>query len=268
MPLPDKLYLGTVSWSKPDWVGPFYPEKLKPSEFLEAYARSFRAVEIDSTFYRIPNRATVKGWRDGTSPGFIFTAKVPRLITHIKVLNDCQSELTAFLQNIEILGDRLGPLLLQFPYFNKNAFASREAFEALLRPFLRAVPKTFQIAIEIKNKNWITDDFLRLLGEHSVSLAHVVNAWMPKLARLTEELDSAKGKCCYVRFMGDRKGIESKTQKWDKIIEDKTGEMAVWADELKKIVAKGVPAYAFFSNYYAGFGPGSAKLFEKLWQEG
>ena len=76
----------------------------------------------------------VSGWRDRTPDGFVFAAKIPRLITHQKVLSDCQKELSSFLQAMETLGDKLGPLLLQFPYFNKNAFASREHFDRLLRP--------------------------------------------------------------------------------------------------------------------------------------
>lgn len=267
MSVPDKLRLGTVSWSKPDWVGSFYPAELKPFQFLEFYARRFKAVEIDSTFYRIPTRSVVTGWKDRTPPGFTFAAKIPRLITHTKVLNNCQSEMAAFLRNMEILGDRLGPLLLQFPYFNRNVFASREPFEKLLRPFLETLPKDFQIALEIRNKNWISWDFLELLREHSVSFVLTAQAWMPGIEALAGGADPVTGACCYARFMGDRKTIESKTQKWDTIIEDKSEEMSVWANELKKIVARGVRTYAFFSNYYAGFGPGSAKLFEELWDK-
>jgi uncharacterized protein YecE (DUF72 family) len=267
MALSENLYLGTVSWSKPDWVGSFYPADLKPAGFLEAYARRFRAVEIDSTFYRIPTRTVVAGWKERTPPGFTFTAKVPRVITHGKVLTNCQGEMTAFLKSMEILGERLGPLLLQFPYFNKNVFTTREEFEKLLRPFLQAVPKDFQLALEIKNKTWISRDFLDLLRERSVGLALIAQVWMPQIDTLEKELDWVTGECCYVRFMGDRKGIESKTRKYDTIIEDKTEEMSVWVDELKKVVAKGVRTYAFFSNYYAGCGPGSAMIFEELWKK-
>ena len=84
MALPDNLYLGTVSWSKADWVGPFYRATLKPAQFLETYANTFRTVEIDSTFYRIPPRSMVNGWRDRTPDGFVFAAKIPRVITHQK----------------------------------------------------------------------------------------------------------------------------------------------------------------------------------------
>ena len=267
MALPENLYLGTVSWSKPDWVGPFYPAELKPSQFLESYVRQFRAVEIDATFYRIPARSVVAAWKEKAPPGFIFTPKIPRLITHRKVLRDCRAELTAFLKAMEILGDHLGPLLLQFPYFNENTFVSRDDFEKLLRPFLRALPKEFQFALEIQNKNWISSDFLELLREHSVGFALLAKVLMPRIDTLAKELDVLTGDFCYVRFMGDRKGLETRTQTWDKVIEDKTEDMSVWASELKKIVNRGVRTYAFFSNYYAGFGPGSAKIFAELWEK-
>jgi uncharacterized protein YecE (DUF72 family) len=84
-------------------------------QFIQAYARRFRAVEIDSTYYSIPPRSMVTGWREKTPPGFSFAVKVPGVITHEKDLHYCQSEFTTFLSNIELLGDRLGPLLLQFP---------------------------------------------------------------------------------------------------------------------------------------------------------
>ena len=178
MALPDNLLVGTSSWSSSDWLGPFYPPNLKPSQFIEAYARRFRAVEIDSTYYSIPSPHVVAGWREKTPPGFVFAAKIPGVITHEKVLKDCQPEFTTFLKNIELLGDRLGPLLLQFPYFNRNVFASREPFEKLLRPFLQALPNDFKFALEIRNKNWLSWDFLELLRDHSVAFALVAQAWM------------------------------------------------------------------------------------------
>ncbi len=265
MALPDNLYVGTVSWSKSDWVGSFYPADLKPAQFLETYARAFRAVEIDFTFYRAPSRSMVTGWRDRTPNGFVFAAKIPRLITHQKVLSDCQKELSSFLKVMEILGDKLGPLLLQFPYFNKNAFASREQFDKLLRSFLDALPKGFRFAVEIRNKNWISWDFLELLRERSVGFALLAQAWMPRIDTLAKALDLVTGDFCYARFMGDRKELESQTQTFDRLLDDKTDEMTIWASELKKIVTGGTQTYAFFSNYYAGYGPGSAKLFADLW---
>ena len=147
MPFPANLLVGTSSWSSSDWLGSFYPANLKPGQFIEAYARKFPAVEIDSTYYSIPPPHVVASWREKTPPGFIFAAKVPGVITHEKVLKDCQAEFTSFLNNISLLGDRLGPLLLQFPYFNRNAFPSREPFDNLLKPFLAESAQGIQVRL-------------------------------------------------------------------------------------------------------------------------
>jgi len=88
----------------------------------------------------------VAGWKENTPPGSIFAAQVPGVITPQKVMKDCQRELTTFLNSLELLGDRIGPLLLQFPYFNRNAFASRAQFDKLLQPFLKTLPKELQFA--------------------------------------------------------------------------------------------------------------------------
>lgn len=267
MALPGHLYVGTSSWSSQDWLGPFYPASLKPAQFIEYYASQFRAVEIDSTFYSIPATSVVRAWKEKTPPGFIFAAKVPSLITHRKVLRDCQHEFTSFLNAMELLEERLGPLLLQFPYFNKTAFASRDQFDKLLRPFLKSLPKQFKFALELRNKNWLSWDFLELLREHSVGFAVIAQAWMPSIDTLAKAVDIVTGEFCYARFIGDRQGMEAKTDKWSQLVADKSSEMTVWAQELKKIVAKGVRTYAFFNNHYAGFAPGSVKLFEYLFEQ-
>lgn len=267
MGFPANLLVGTSSWSSSDWLGVFYPPHLRPGQFIEAYAGKFSAVEIDSTYYSVPPPHVVSGWKEKTPPGFVFAAKVPGAITHEKVLKDCQAELTLFLQNISLLDDRLGPLLLQFPYFNRTVFPSREPFDKLLKPFLRSLPKEFKFVVEIRNKNWISWDFLELLREHSIAFALVAQAWMPSIDTLAKALDLVTSDFAYVRFIGDRKGIEAKTRRWDRLIEDKSQELTVWVNELKKIVNKGVKTYAFFNNHYAGFAPGSVKQFEDLWDK-
>jgi uncharacterized protein YecE (DUF72 family) len=259
------VYVGTSGWTYPDWIGSFYPADLKPQHWLQYYARYFRAVEIDSTYYTIPARSVVAGWKDNTPPGFVFAAQVPGVITHQKVMKDCQRELTTFLKSLEALDDRLGPLLLQFPYFNRDSFVSRAQFDKLLQPFLKTLPKEFKFALEIRNKNWISWDFLELLRDHSVAFVVVAQAWMPSIDVLARALDLLSGDFFYARFIGDRK--EVKTQRWDDLTEDKTSELIVWIEELKKIAERASPTYVFFSNHYAGFAPGSVKLFHDLWQK-
>lgn len=95
MGLPENLLVGMSSWANSDWLGSFYPPNLKPGQFIEAYARRFRTVEIDSTYYSIPAPHVVAGRRE-TTPGFVFAAKVPGMITHEKVLKDCQLDFTTY----------------------------------------------------------------------------------------------------------------------------------------------------------------------------
>jgi uncharacterized protein YecE (DUF72 family) len=265
MTFPQNVYVGTSGWAYPDWLGSFYPADSKPEDLLPYYARYFRAVEIDSTYYTVPARSVVAGWKEITPPEFIFAAQVPGVITHQKVMKDCQRELTTFLNSLDLLGDRLGPLLLQFPYFNRNTFASRAQFDKLLQPFLKALPKDFNFALEIRNKNWISWDFLELLRDHSVAFVLVAQAWMPNIDVLARALDLLCADFFYARFIGDRK--EVKTQRWDNLTEDKTSDLIVWIEELKKIAERASRTYAFFSNHYGGFAPGSVKLFHELWHK-
>ena len=117
------IRLGTSAFTAAGWEGSFYPEGMKPADFLSYYATHFNSVELDNTFYRAPSKTTVEGWARKTPEGFMFAAKVPQAITHEKVLVDCDAEFEQFVETMELLGKKLGPLLFQFGYFNKNAFA-------------------------------------------------------------------------------------------------------------------------------------------------
>ncbi|HET8923585.1 MAG TPA: DUF72 domain-containing protein [Candidatus Acidoferrum sp.] len=94
-------------------------------------------MEIDSTFYGTPSAATVTGWKEKTPADFIFAVKVPRVITHEKVLAGCEEEFDEFLERMSLLGEKLGPMLLQFPKFDKWPFQSSAEFLARLRVFLK-----------------------------------------------------------------------------------------------------------------------------------
>jgi uncharacterized protein YecE (DUF72 family) len=263
MAFPENVYVGTSGWTYKDWLGSFYPADLKAAHLLQHYARYFRTVEIESTYYIIPARSVITGWKESTPPGFIFSAQVPGIITHQKVLNNCQYELTTFLNSVEILGDRLGPLLLQFPYFNKASFASRGQFDKLLFPFLKALPQDFKFAVEIRNKNWISWDFIDRLKEYSVAFVVVAQAWMPSIDVLARALDLLSADFFYGRFIGDRNEI--KTPRCQNLTAEKRRELTAWTEELKKIATSGARTYAFFNNHYAGLAPEAVKHFHDLW---
>ncbi len=260
------LYLGTSSWSSEDWVGVFYPQGIAPADFITEYAKHFDTVEVDSTFYRSPSPAMVKNWYRRTPPGFVFAAKIPRSITHDKVMEDCDEELKEFLSAIDLLGEKLGPLLLQFPYFNKQAFARGEDFLARLEPFLKKLPSGYSFVLETRNKNWINPRFLDVLREQKVALALIDHPWMTPVYQLMQKQDVVTADFTYIRWLGDRKGIEEKTQHWDRLIVNREREMESWVPAIDKLLERRLRVYAYFNNHYAGHAPGSIALFLDVWR--
>jgi uncharacterized protein YecE (DUF72 family) len=261
-----EIRLGTSAFTAAGWEEAFYPAGMKPAEYLSYYATQFDTVEVDSTFYRTPAVSTVKGWYAKTPPGFLFAAKVPQLITHEKALVDCDEDFHLFLQAMDCLGEKLGPLLLQFGYFNKNAFPGVNEFLERLVPFLKKIPKAYRFAVEIRNKNWLVPRFVEVLRERGVALALVDHAWMPRPRQLFERLDPITADFAYVRWLGDRKGIEEKTKTWNEIIVNRTAELGEWVEVLKKVHERKIQILAFANNHYAGYGPGTIEEFRGLWR--
>src|SRR6266566_2783209 len=229
------LYIGTSAFTAAGWEGSFYPEGTKPADYLTYYAKHFNSVEVDSTFYRAPSKNTVEGWARKTPQGFVFAAKVPQVITHEKVLVDCDAEIKQFVETMDCLGEKLGPLLLQFGYFNKKAFVGVNDFLARLRPFLKGLPKNHKFAVEIRNRSWLVPLFIETLRERGVALALIDQSWMPRPAQWFEKLDPITADFTYVRWLGDRKGIEDQTKTWDKVIVNRSSDLAEWAEILGKV---------------------------------
>ena len=259
-----RIRLGTSAFTAAGWADAFYPAGLKPAEYLTYYATQFDTVEIDSTFYRTPSASTVRGWYEKTPANFLFAAKVPQTITHELVLKDCEAEFKTFLATMDILGEKLGPLLLQFPYFNRKAFPTIEDFLARFLPFLKQLPKGYRFVVEIRNKNWLVLPFIDALRERGVALALIDQAWMPRPAEWFKRIDPVTADFTYIRWLGDRKGIEERTKTWDRLIIDRKAELREWANVCWKINGRGIPIFAYANNHYAGFGPGTVRLFQEL----
>jgi uncharacterized protein YecE (DUF72 family) len=165
-----------------------------------------------------------------------------------------------------LLGDKLGPLLLQFGYSNMAAFVGVNDFLARLVPFLKKLPKAHRFAVEIRNKAWLVPQFIETLREQGVALALVDQSWMPRPHQWIEQFDPITAEFKYVRWLGDRKAIEQQTKVWDKIIVDRSGELSEWADILGKVYQRKVQIYTYANNHYAGFGPATVKMFRDLWR--
>jgi uncharacterized protein YecE (DUF72 family) len=262
------LFLGTSAFTASGWQGTFYPAGIKPSDYLRFYSTQFKTVEIDSTYYGPPSASTVMGWRDKTPPDFIFAAKVPQVVTHEKTLVDCEAEFGEFIERMGLLGEKLGPLLLQFPPFTKYQIQVDE-FSRRLRFLLNRVKDlpTCRFVVEIRNKSWLDKRFTDLLREYNVALALTDTSFMPRPWEMKEKLDLVTADFVYVRWLGDRKGIEKTTRVWDRTVVDRTADLGHWAKILRELVLnKNIrKMFAFANNHYGGNGPATVKLFWELW---
>jgi uncharacterized protein YecE (DUF72 family) len=261
------IRLGTSAFTAAGWPGTFYPEDLPEREYLTYYAQHFDTVEVDSTFYRTPALSTVKGWYSKTPKGFLFAAKVPQKITHEKMLADCDVDMAEFLKVMDALGEKLGPLLFQFGYFNRKAFVGVNDFLSRLVPFLEKLPKQLKFAVEIRNKNWLVPQFVEALRSRGIALALIDQSWMPRPLDWFEKFDPITADFTYVRWLGDRKGIEEQTKVWDKIMVDRRAELSEWAEILGKVHKRKIQIFAYANNHYAGYSPATVEMFRGLWRK-
>ena len=262
-----EIHLGTSAFTAAGWQGTFYPAGMKPQNFLSFYAQHFDSVEVDSTFYGCPSPRTVSNWAANTPQNFIFCVKVPQIITHEKVLVDCDTEFEEFLRTMDILGQKLGPVVFQFPFFSRSIFTDRHAFTDRLVPFLKKLPTGRKFAIELRNKEWLDAEFADLLRQHEVALVLQDLPYMPGPAELTQKFDPITADWTYIRWLGDRKGIEMQTMKWDKTVVDRTSQLSSWVDFCYQIRKRGIMVYGYANNHYAGHAPATINQFRDLWRQ-
>jgi uncharacterized protein YecE (DUF72 family) len=261
------ILLGTSAFTASGWEGSFYPRGMHSRDFLAYYATQLATVEVDSTFYGCPSARTVNNWADRTPEDFIFSVKVPQIITHEKALINCDYEFEEFVKTMDILGPKLGPMVFQFPVFDKWKFAKQDGFLAVLVPFLKKLPTNHKFVVEIRNKNWLDARFADLLREHNVALALTDTSFVPRPWEMKEKFDLITADFAYVRWLGDRKGIEKQTTTWDKAIVDRSVDLTNWVELFRRFVARNLKIFAYANNHYAGHGPATVKLFGNLWNK-
>jgi len=158
-----QIYTGTSGFSYPEWCGRFYPEALPGSQMLRYYATRLATVEINNTFYRMPNQDTVAAWRDEVPDSFCFAVKASRRITHQKKLADVADDVAQLFGVVNVLGQKLGPVLFQTPPFLKKDLA-------VLRDFLAYLPAGRRAAMEFRHPSWFSDDVYGVLSQSNVAL--------------------------------------------------------------------------------------------------
>jgi uncharacterized protein YecE (DUF72 family) len=158
-----QVWIGTSGFDYKEWKPGFYPEDLPHDEFLRYYATRLPSVELDNTFYRMPNASRIAAWSEATPEKFRFALKASRKITHQERLKLPSEALDYLIRTIRGLETRLGALLFQLPPFFRCEFER-------LAAFLQILPRDLPIAFEFRHESWFTDDVYRLLKEHGAAL--------------------------------------------------------------------------------------------------
>jgi uncharacterized protein YecE (DUF72 family) len=247
-----QLYIGCSGWSYSSWQGPFYPANLENKHWLSYYSQVFNYVEIDSTFYRIPNEFMVKNWARKTPANFRFTAKFPKIITHDKKLKNVEKELTLFYNVMKPLKNKLLALLIQFPPYLKIT----EGLEAL-KQYDFFFDDNFRYTVEVRHPSWFSD-----LAYNFFSNNNICMTW--------NQLDKIQSPpvvttdFVYLRLIGDR---SIKEDEFGKIQKDREQEMKYWSDRFRTVqkdekeLKVGIVAA---NNHYAGFGAATANMFRVM----
>jgi uncharacterized protein YecE (DUF72 family) len=229
-----RLGVGTSGYNYEAWRGSFYPEDLPKTRMLTHYASQLPTVEINYTFYRMPNAKTVAAWAAQTPDGFTFALKAPQRITHQKRLRGAGDDLRYFVDVAHALGAKLGPVLFQLPpNFKKDA--------ARLHDFLEELPDGLRAAFEFRHASWSDDDTARLLGDAGCALCCADTDEEAGLLRKTAPFG-------YLRL---RRADYS------------AAELTAWAERVRS--AGFDEAYVYFKHEDEGRGPRFAREFQAAW---
>ncbi len=238
-----KIFIATSGWHYAHWVGPFYPEGLGARDFLVYYARRFNTVEVNNTFYRLPNEGAVRAWCDTVGDDFVFSIKASRLITHNKKLKDPALTLPRFLECVSWFGKKAGPVLFQLPpRWRLNA--------GRLSEFLDALPGSGRYAFEFRDPDWFTPSVYALLEgcKAAFCIYDLDGALSPKVVTAP---------FVYVRLHGPDGRYRG--QYTDAALDG-------WAREFERWDAREI--YCYFDNDEAGYAASDALRLKRLVEGG
>jgi uncharacterized protein YecE (DUF72 family) len=237
------IRIGCSGWNYQHWRnGVFYPPRLPPRRWLEFYAQHFDTVEVNATFYRLPRESAVANWASESPPGFLFTVKMSRYVTHIKRLRDLPPSIELFYSRIRPLvgSPKLGPMLWQLPgTFHRDDERLAQALELL---------PAGRHCFEFRHESWFVDEIYELLRSHGIAL---VIGDTPARPFQTNELTTD---WTFIRFHQGTRGRYSNYS--DRELEE-------WADRIDGW-AKRLDVYAYFNNDWNGYAVRNAARLQKL----
>ena len=237
----ERIHIGTSGWHYSHWQGVFYPEEMAKKEFLKYYADHFQTVEINNSFYHLPKKETLTSWRNSVPSGFIFTVKASRYITHMKKLKDPSEPLHTLLETVEVLGDKLGPILFQLPprwQFNPQRFDN----------FLDSLPANHRYAFEFRDPRWFNTSAYEMMSKHRAAFCIYELAGLLSPKEVTADF-------IYIRLHGPGEAYQG---------EYDTDALAGWAGAFYTWAKQGKEIFCYFDNDEAGYAAQDALRLQKM----
>ena len=238
------VLIGTSGWGYDEWIGPFYPKGLKKKDFLIYYSEIFYTNEINTTFYNIPPQKIVNNWVSKTPNDFLFSVKIPKIITHESKLelDLCQNDLKYFLKRMEPLinADKLLSFLIQLPpFFNKEEHFNN------LKNFFENWPHTsagrnYFLVVEFRHKSWMDNEVFQYLRNNKLVYCAVIEPLLPP------RMDVTNPEFCYIRFHGFGKNP------WFNYF-FKEEEIKNWARSITQLIPKVESLGIYFNNHFSGY---------------
>jgi uncharacterized protein YecE (DUF72 family) len=249
-----EIRTGCSGWSYKDWVGPFYPERTAPGQMLSQYLLNFDTVEVNSTFYRIPNEGMVRSWVKRTPDDFLFSAKMYQGVTHEKEMRSVKATYEQYMASMVPLKEKVGSILIQMP----QRFKATDSNYALFEDFLSMLHEEVDFTAEFRDRSWFNEKTFSLLESHNVAFCVVSQ---PQFKGLIPPEPVVTADHAYVRFHGlnykkwySGEGSERYNYLYSKEeLEDWKPDLEKMKDEATKTV------YVYFNNHPSGQAPANAK---------
>ncbi len=282
-----QLHIGTCSWKYDSWRGLVYSEG-KGINYLQEYSKQFSTVEVDQWFWSLfkgtvvlPKAEVVSEYAQSIPPGFVMSIKIPNSITLTHQYKKKPSEplvpnphflstdlMGKFLQTLEPLGDHIGPLLFEFEYLNKIKMPSLGHFTEMFAVFLQGLPAGYKYCVEIRNPNYLSDEYFDFLTEHHLGPVFLQGYYMPSIFDLYEKFKDRLSDPVVLRLHGpDRRGMEERTKNvWDKIIEPRDGELLQLTAMVNDLLERRHQVFVNVNNHYEGSAPRTIEKIKVLLQ--
>lgn len=241
------FFIGTSGYSYKHWHNDvFYPQEIPPSKWLEYYCQFFNTVELNVSFYRLPQKETFKGWYKRTPDNFTFAVKGSRFITHIKKLSNCDEPLGLFFSYTQELKEKLGVILWQLP---PNLHFEREKIDNFCQLLkTNKISQNISQAFEFRHESWFCQELYNILKDYNFSLCIAHSKRWPYIEKSTANF-------VYIRFHGGEELYGSNYS---------DRELIYWSKKANYWLKEGKSIYAYFNNDAYGFAIKNALKFREL----